>query len=41
MTINRDLLREREKCTFNPLELTHLLDGNEEKTAQRQEIGMN
>lgn len=40
VTINKDLLRERERCTFNPLELTHLLDGGEEKTMQRREIGM-
>lgn len=39
MTINKDLLREREKCIFNPLELTHLLDGGEEKTTKRRKIG--
>lgn len=37
LTINKDLKRERERCTFNPLELTHLLDGNSEKTQLRRE----
>ncbi|XP_046742450.1 probable peroxisomal acyl-coenzyme A oxidase 1 isoform X2 [Diprion similis] len=36
-TVNKDLQKERERCTFNPLELTHLLDGGAEKTAIRQE----
>ena len=38
--INEDLQREREKCIFDPEELTHLLDGNATKTAQRRETGM-
>lgn len=38
-TVNKDLLREREKCTFDPLQLTHLLDGSPEATATRREIG--
>lgn len=37
LTINKDLLRERERCTFDPIELTHLLDGGPEKTRQRRE----
>ncbi|XP_043266221.1 probable peroxisomal acyl-coenzyme A oxidase 1 isoform X1 [Colletes gigas] len=37
MTVNKDLLRERERCTFNPTELTHLLDGSPEKTQQRRD----
>ncbi|XP_034179560.1 acyl-coenzyme A oxidase 1 [Osmia lignaria lignaria] len=37
MTVNKDLQRERSQCTFNPIELTHLLDGSPEKTKQRRE----
>ncbi|KAK2584941.1 hypothetical protein KPH14_002534 [Odynerus spinipes] len=37
-TVNKDLQREREKCTFDPKELTLFLDGNSEKTAQRHEL---
>lgn len=37
MTVNKDLQREREKCTFDPLELTHLMDGGIEKTKARRE----
>ena len=37
MTVNTDLQRERSQCTFNPIELTHLLDGSPEKTEQRRE----
>ncbi|XP_043284897.1 probable peroxisomal acyl-coenzyme A oxidase 1 [Venturia canescens] len=36
-TVNKDLQREREKCTFNPIELTNYLDGSPEKTAKRRE----
>ncbi|XP_012284641.1 probable peroxisomal acyl-coenzyme A oxidase 1 [Orussus abietinus] len=36
-TVNGDLLCERKKCTFNPLELTHFLDGGPERTALRRE----
>ncbi|XP_046594937.1 probable peroxisomal acyl-coenzyme A oxidase 1 isoform X2 [Neodiprion lecontei] len=36
-TVNKDLQKERERCTFDPLELTHLLDGGVEKTAIRRE----
>lgn len=35
--INPDLQKERKKCTFNTLELTHLLDGGEQKTQERKE----
>ncbi|XP_074109403.1 acyl-coenzyme A oxidase 1 [Cotesia typhae] len=35
--VNQDLQRERNNCTFKPIELTHLLDGNAEKTAIRHE----
>lgn len=40
ININKDLQRERDKCTFNPIELTHLLDGSPEKTAIRRERGI-
>lgn len=38
--VNPDLLKERKKCTFNTLELTHLLDGDSEKTSERRARGM-
>lgn len=38
--INPDLLKERSKCTFNTLELTHLLDGDKEKTEERKIRGI-
>lgn len=37
--VNPDLLKERKKVTFNPLELTHLLDGGAAKTAERKKRG--
>lgn len=37
-TINADLQREREKCTFDPKELTLFLDGSAEKLEQRKEL---
>lgn len=37
--VSPDLERERKKCTFNTQELTHLLDGGPEKTAERKERG--
>ncbi|KAK0180414.1 hypothetical protein PV327_006058 [Microctonus hyperodae] len=37
INVNKDLQRERDKCTFNPTELTNLLDGSPEKTAIRRE----
>lgn len=39
-TINADLTSERKKSTFDPLELTHFLDGGEEKTKERRDLGM-
>jgi hypothetical protein len=36
---NEDLERERKKCSFDPLELTHLLDGSLVKTRERKERG--
>ncbi|XP_044765902.1 probable peroxisomal acyl-coenzyme A oxidase 1 [Coccinella septempunctata] len=35
--INADLQKERAKCTFDPKELTHFLDGSELKTKERKE----
>ena len=37
MTVNKDLQRERTRCTFNSAELTHWLDGSPEKTRARRE----
>lgn len=37
VTLNADLLKERQKCTFSTLELTHLLDGGQEHTKERRE----
>lgn len=39
--INPDLIAERKKCTFDPTELTHLLDGGREKTEERRSRGIN
>lgn len=38
ITINEDLRREREQCTFNTDELTYLFDGGKEKTLERREL---
>lgn len=37
--INPDLVKERKTCTFDVQELTHLLDGGAEKTAERKSRG--
>ncbi|XP_049804071.1 probable peroxisomal acyl-coenzyme A oxidase 1 [Schistocerca nitens] len=37
MKCNEDLENERKKCTFDPLELTHMLDGGEDKTKERRD----
>lgn len=39
MTINADLRRERERCSFDPLELTTFWDGGAKKTSHRRELG--
>ena len=39
--VNQDLQRERDRGNFNTEELTNLLDGGEEKTAERRELGEN
>lgn len=36
---NPDLQRERDKCSFDPKELTYLLDGDEKKTIERKKTG--
>lgn len=36
---NSDLKKERRTCTFNPLELTVLLDGGRKNTKERKDIG--
>lgn len=38
--VNPDLVKERSKCTFNPTELTHLLDGGAKKTEERRSRGL-
>ena len=38
-SMNEELRRERQRCSFDPLELTHLLDGSPDRTAQRRERG--
>uniref|UniRef100_A0A1B6GE28 Acyl-coenzyme A oxidase n=1 Tax=Cuerna arida TaxID=1464854 RepID=A0A1B6GE28_9HEMI len=35
---NEDIKKEREKCTFDTVELTHFLDGGPEKTKERKEL---
>lgn len=40
VTINADLRRERERCSFDPMELTSFWDGNAEKTSHRRELGL-
>lgn len=37
--VNADLQRERDKCTFNVTELINVIDGGEEKTAERKSRG--
>lgn len=37
--VNEDLQRERDKGTFNPEELTNLIDGGADKTEERRELG--
>ncbi|KAK6618015.1 hypothetical protein RUM44_002457 [Polyplax serrata] len=37
-TVNLDLKRERENCTFNPLEITHILDEDAKKTEERRKM---
>ncbi|CAG9796941.1 unnamed protein product [Diatraea saccharalis] len=37
-SVNIDLQRERDKCTFSVTELTHLLDGGPQNTEERKKI---
>lgn len=37
--INEDLLRERTKCSFKISDVTHILDGGQENTVKRKQIG--
>lgn len=37
--IHPDLQKERDKCTFDPLELTYFLDGGQEKTFEKHARG--
>ncbi|XP_032663048.1 probable peroxisomal acyl-coenzyme A oxidase 1 isoform X2 [Odontomachus brunneus] len=36
--VNPDLQRERERCSFKSIELTHFWDGSSTRTAQRHEL---
>lgn len=38
-TINPDLIRERENCSFNPIEITNILDEGSKKTEERRKMG--
>lgn len=37
--VNPDTAREREKASFNPIELTYLLHGGREKTERKRYLG--
>ncbi|GBP29030.1 Probable peroxisomal acyl-coenzyme A oxidase 1 [Eumeta japonica] len=37
-TVNIDLQKERDRCTFNVVELTHILDGGANSTAERKKL---
>ena len=39
--VNPDLQRERNNASFNPLELTYALDGCQDLTERRRELGEN
>ena len=36
---NPDLKKERQNCPFSKEEITNLLDGGKEKTAERRQLG--
>jgi hypothetical protein len=38
-TINPDLLKERSGASFNPREVTDILDGGVSKTKRRKDLG--
>ncbi|EEB20498.1 Acyl-coenzyme A oxidase 1, peroxisomal, putative [Pediculus humanus corporis] len=37
-TINPDLIRERENCTFDPIQITYILDEDPKKTEERRKM---
>ncbi|XP_004932403.1 probable peroxisomal acyl-coenzyme A oxidase 1 isoform X2 [Bombyx mori] len=37
-SVNPDLVRERQKCSFDVQELVHFIDGGEEHTLERREV---
>lgn len=39
LKVNKDLLRERQKCTFDVKELTYIWEGGREFTEERQRYG--
>lgn len=39
LKVNSDLAKERRSGTFDPQELTYIIDGSQEKTEQRRRIG--
>ena len=39
-TVHKDLQYERNRCTFDPVEVTYFLDGSPEKTKQRRDQGI-
>jgi len=36
---NADLKRERQTCSFDKEEMTNIIDGGADKTAERRELG--
>lgn len=40
MAVHKDLQYERNRCTFDPVEVTYFLDGSPEKTKQRRYRGI-
>lgn len=37
--VNKDLQRERDKCSFNVQEMTTFIDGGKERTLERKQRG--
>lgn len=40
VAVHKDLQYERNRCTFDPVEVTYFLDGSPEKTKQRRDRGI-
>ncbi|XP_043601324.1 probable peroxisomal acyl-coenzyme A oxidase 1 [Bombus pyrosoma] len=38
MEVNKDLLYERSRCTFDPVEVTYFFDGSAEETKERRNL---